>query len=278
MVFKKRCRIFFIMLTGIFFISTLFAQKLPNKQTTSVWATFDLSSNHQPTNPFINPKAHNTATDLYYIIANDDRNLFIMLRATDPLIIRKIIYGNISIKLAANKNEIGDGISITCPLLERKDLGIFGLFKVREELKSSPSEMKSYNDSLLTDINKRFFAGSSSKITGVSSLKDSLFHINTATELQTDIHFDNNSSLSCFLKIPLKYFSSAIIKNKIFYIVKLNGQFYSSNTTLTMSADGLTTTRSTPGWSSVVVKNTPESVVLDYPTDFSGEYTLAKKR
>ncbi len=131
---------------------------------------------------------------------------------------------------------------------------------------------------MLNALNTNILDKSTIKITGIAALKDSLYQINNLTGIQARTHFYNKSSYTYSLSIPLKYIASTTgQKDKISYAIKLNGRFYSTNTTLTISADGNFTLRSTPGYGSVEVKNTPEIMTLDYPTDFAGEYILAKK-
>ncbi len=131
-----------------FLLSTIFlinvnasAQKLPNKQVENLRATFDVKSMGnamQSENEF---KAYNRATNLFYTIANDDDNLFIILRATDPMIIRKILYGNISVTFGLPKSKPDEKIKITFPLLDIKDQGIFGQFKSQEDMQLNGTEV-----------------------------------------------------------------------------------------------------------------------------------------
>src|SRR3954465_10204946 len=106
---------FWLMVIFMAMYGSLLAQKLPNVQQVSLRA---------PTNIRVDGKAiewgqfkaHNSATDLWYSIANDEKNLYLSLKATDGDVINRIIGGGITFKIT-NKNIMGDeGISITYPI------------------------------------------------------------------------------------------------------------------------------------------------------------------
>ena len=93
------------------------AQKLPAVQKVSLRAPADIKIDGKTTEWDNKFQAYNHHTDCYYTLSNDDKNLYLTIKVTDPVIIRRIINGSITftINRSGKKND-KDGMSITYPL------------------------------------------------------------------------------------------------------------------------------------------------------------------
>ena len=83
------------------------AQKLPNKQDVSLRPSDKVKIDGKISEWGKDFKAYNHATNLFYSIANDEANLYLVIRAADQLTVRKIIAGSITFSInAINKRKV----------------------------------------------------------------------------------------------------------------------------------------------------------------------------
>ncbi|WP_295653794.1 hypothetical protein [uncultured Mucilaginibacter sp.] len=255
------------------------AQKLPNIQQTSLYAPENVKIDGKADEWGNQFQAYNHATDIFYTISNDDDNLYVVVQATDAVVIKKIIYGNITLTVnQGNKASKNIALSVTYPSIERKNQGSIIQNKNKLVSIANDAAVSKTNDSLIAVLNTQMLSLSGIKVSGIVSFKDSLLTANNTMGIKAMALMDHSQAYTCEIAVPLKYLKAAGVTNdKLKYNIKLNGLFYNTNTTVQLSADGQSTLRSTPGYPSLEMKNTPETLVLDYATDLSGEYTLAKK-
>jgi len=90
-------KISFLSILLLISLFNLNAQKLPKIQEESLRAPNDIKIDGTFSEWNGKFKAYNTNTQIFYTIANNDSLLFLTMRATDQLIIRKIIAGRITI-------------------------------------------------------------------------------------------------------------------------------------------------------------------------------------
>jgi len=93
------------------------AQKLPNIQKNSLAAPTSIKIDGKAIEWDDTFQAYNKSTDVYYSIANSADNLYLVVQATDPDIISKIISGGITFTIKnADKKNTTDAVTITYPL------------------------------------------------------------------------------------------------------------------------------------------------------------------
>ena len=250
------------------------AQKLPNKQERSVWA---------PPNPKIDGtldewgnqfEAYNHATDLYYTLANDDKTLYLVIRCNDePCIYNKIMTGGISVVFkSANALQ-----ALTFPVFNHKALPSFKRIRSGDVFDNGIMRQK-VADSLLQINNSRLqHRAVEVVVTGFSGI-DTTVSVYNEYGLRVAGRFDSQSSYTVEFAIPLKY----IIKedNLINYQVILNGGANKYLPELARITGG-THPDGSP-MTQAEIERTENAVnaakMSKYATtDFSGEYTLAKK-
>ena len=73
------------------------AQKLPTEQQVSLRAPAGLKIDGKATEWDNKFQAYNHHTDFYYTIANDDNNLYLIVQANEPAIIKRILKGGIAL-------------------------------------------------------------------------------------------------------------------------------------------------------------------------------------
>ncbi len=96
------------------------AQKLPNVQQVNLRAPADIKIDGKATEWDNKFQAYSNHTEFYYTIANDDKNLYVVIQATDPAIIRRIINGGVTLTIdRSDQKKDKDGMSITYPVFDK---------------------------------------------------------------------------------------------------------------------------------------------------------------
>ena len=244
-------------------------QKLPNLQTTSLRAPANVKIDGKATEWNNQFQAYNKTTDIYYTIANDGDNLYLIIKATDDVIIRKIISNSITLSITdlVDKNER----SLSLPLFSHTDgLNIAStLYKAKN---SGTVEI----DSLINLLNRGLDKTKEIKITGVKEITEPFISVYNEMGIKSKGLFDNTKALTYEIAIPKKYLN--VRSNKLTYNIRLNGIDDSDkNLTVQLSPDGQSTIRTNNTTGAITVRrNSPETLIETTTTDFSGDYILAK--
>lgn len=255
------------------------AQKLPKIQENSLRAPVNIKIDGRATDWNNKFQAYNKQTGIFYSIANDDNNLYLAVQAKDPTIINKIILGGITCNInSSGKKNDKNAVSITFPKYDKSE----GQHSINIKNKPEPTNDTLKNsmqaDSFMHIVNKRLTAISKLiGVTGVKTITDSLISVYNDDGIKAVSLFDKQINYTYELAIPLKYLGLSINKpRKISYQIMLEGAS-ANNATIQLSGGGR--------FLNVTVGNNPPNAIpavapyLDYvyPTDFWGEYTLAKK-
>ncbi len=251
-------------LSGIIAI-TANAQKLPPIQQSSLSAPANIKIDGKPTEWHNQFQAYNKSNDIYYSIANDKNNLYLIVQATYAHPIEKIISGGLTftVKNADKKNK-NAAASITFPLLSVSDRS-----SIARKVKST-DETTPYNEA---EVNKQFAtAAKEMDVRGIKEVTDTLLSVYNETGIKTGTSFDDKKVFTYELSIPLKYLQQCLGSDgKLSYNIRLNEM------RVIPMASG------TRGAIISVVnvrmgsKEMDDMQDLHSSTDFSGEYILVKK-
>ncbi len=280
---KRSTLLFKSFLVSAFCVTCLTAgaQKLPNVQKTSQRAPADIKIDGKATEWDNKFQAYNHATDVFYTVSNDDYHLYLTVQATDQSIINKIMSGGITftINKAGKKND-KDGISITYPLFDRKNRPVFGKFS-KADAEKGLSIAANTGDSVMNAHNKML--GEKSKlvaVTGVPGL-DTLISVYNEDGIKTAELFDSKGFYTYELAIDLKNLGLNVNDAaKFAYHITLNGTnpFNIVNFKSPGNGDG-GQTLSFAGSDNISAAKISLDIMQSSssPTDFWGEYTLARK-
>jgi len=266
----------FSFIIALFFVSAAFAQKLSNKQETSLWAPANVKVDGKLNEWDGTFKAHNSATDLFYTIANDDKNLYLVFHTNDALnIFNKITRGGLTIVFKSGKQTQ----SISYPYYLRKDIPDLKQVSPREIYPPGTTPER-FQDSVNKVNNLRLAtAGKEIAITGFKGL-DSLISVYNEYGIKAAGSFDGKPGYTCEMVIPLKYLLFDQAKNSISFQVIVNGgsnKYIPDKAVIfdIVSPDGT----HAPKEEVERVENAVNvSKMARYATtDFTGEYILAKK-
>ncbi len=236
------------------------AQKLPNKQEGSILAPATIKIDGKTKEWGDTFKAYNNATDIYYTLANDDKNLYLVVRAKYRNIIDKILRGGVTLTVSPTTNKKDPkSVSVTYPAL-RGSVGALTNAYLRSHNEQKENKGAPVNTSSLNDL----YAARQKVIDvkGIEGVTDEEMPIYNSEGIKTGAFFDDKLNYTFELEIPLKHLH--LPDNSAFsYQIKVN--------------DNEIIKRS-PGSGSASDLPPPPLMAEDtVATDFWAEYTLAKK-
>jgi len=251
------------------------AQKLPNVQQGSLRAPATIKIDGKAAEWDNKFQAYNHATDVFYTLSNDDDNLYLTIQATDPGIINKIISGRISftINKSGKKND-NSGVTISYPIFDRKDKPGVNLKDNPKIIPGSAVSLKQA-DSFMYVNNKRMTDKSKFiKVMGIKDM-DTLISVYNEDGIKAAALFDNKMAYTYELAVSLKLIGLSVNDPvKFSYNVTLNAVQFDD-------IPGITITRAPNGEIKSIDVHKELALATTQnttsPTDFWGEYTLAKK-
>jgi len=263
---------------NLFILATLsfasaYAQKLPVVQQKAVMAAANVKIDGKINEWGDKLEAYNPATDIFYTIANDDKKLYLVVKAADRYNITRIVNGGIKLSIQKNGSKNDNGTpSIQFPYMEK---GKRVSFIQRLDLGGATGERKAFTlDSAMQANNKKLRVNVKQIYTRGIAGVDSLLSIYNDQGIQVAHTFDVDKTYTAEIAIDLKHFGlSAADASKFAYHIAVNGGVnqYSMGISFGMgtNADG------TPA--EAFTKQLNEHVKIQgLTTDFWGEYTLAK--
>jgi hypothetical protein len=254
------------------------AQKLPNVQKVSLYAPSDVKIDGIASEWNNKVQAYNRATSIFYTMANDDDNLYLIIQVKDPLIINKVISAGITFTINKNnKRDVKNAPSITYPVFE-KDMKANISLKNKPELDPQSPASVLRADSFMNANNKRLTDKSKYiMITGMKGL-DSLISVYNTDGIKTAGLFDNQMVYTCELAIPLKFLEiSSNTNDKFEYNIRSNELNTDNLNGLTVKTDADGFPTSVAISSGALIPKKANWLELQSSTDFWGEYSLAKK-
>lgn len=221
-------------------------------------------------------QTYNKTCEISYSIANSGDYLYLAIHATDVEIIQKIITGGISITINTNGKKDKNGLVITFPVYEKGKSHPYLNLEKPKEFNGDKANYKARLDSLITNGNTKIKAAFKFiSISGLKSITDEMIPIYNVEGIAAAAMLDNSLYYNFELSVPLKLLASNSIPEKLAYNIKLNG-FAFGGSDLKMVRDRFLVYKGSDGKDYMVGDATPRNWSLATPTDFWGEYTLAK--
>ncbi|MGY3213157.1 hypothetical protein [Mucilaginibacter sp. HD30] len=253
------------------------AQKLPNVQQGGTKAPANIKIDGKTTE-WGSFAADNYATGLRYTMANDDKNLYLAIQATDPNVLSKITQRGVLliIDLSGQKTD-KNAITVQYPVFEvqyknkpyLKFSNAGGLMAVeRAAIHANP-------DSMLAVANKRLKTNDKYiRTSGITDV-DTLLSVYNDKDIVARQGFEKWELYNYEIAIPLKHLKlSASAKQKFSYHIILNGiELMKDAGMKQVLIDGKMVWTIEPGAALYKKEDFP---VITATTDFWAEYTLAK--
>jgi len=225
-------------------------------------------------------QAYNNTDDIWYTVCNDDNNLYLTIRAPYRFAADKILQGDITLTIShtigKNREKNADNIAVSFPYFDKEDrLSITSTLLKYETIKKDTIHKIKEHDSIYTFAN--YNAAHAFKLIKIAGAKkpDTLISVYNNDGIKTMGQFNRQMDFTCELAISLKYLGLSVSNaDKFSYNIKLNGlppvKMYNK---FGHEISSMTETVYVPGSGNV----NPNDLYRTQPTDFWGEYALAKK-
>ncbi|WP_142686946.1 hypothetical protein [Chitinophaga polysaccharea] len=173
-------------IAGLLLYVNASAQDEPNK-----WAPDNIKIDGQATEWPKPLQFYNNVTKLFYTIANDQENLYVIVSVPDPQSQAKIMRSGITIAMNATGKKKG-GASVTFPLTYNISTG-------------APDVPEASRALIAGELKKQLLANVKEiKVEGFDSIPDGNIPVKNTFGIQTTSSYDAAGNLVCELGIPLK--------------------------------------------------------------------------
>jgi len=272
----------------LLFAITASAQKLPNKQDESLLAPGNIKIDGRAAEWGGQFAAFNKSTQIFYTVSNSADNIFLTVQVTDPEMIKKIMANGLTFTVnGSTKKNDKQHVAVTFPCFKKMDdyQSIYrNLAYNPAYFYTDPIAIKKISDSLFYAINDQILTQSNEfTVAGISMATDTLIPIDNKTGIKAIGLFENKSTYTFEVAIPVKYLDGHI--EKLSYNIKINGAAANKNgeRRLVVVSRGIVEVKvaDVPAFEQQIAMNNARAQsmmpVTDDPIDFWGEYTLAKK-
>jgi len=254
--------------------SEAYAQKLPNVQQVSLRAPANIKIDGKATECDDKFAAYNGTTQVYYTISNDDDLLYLTLKATDFTTIKKILAAGIILTINP-QNKKKDSTITTAVSFPYYSTGQQPM-SISAQLAAKSNLNKIQLDSFATEYNRQIPAHFKLiGVQGANGIKDTFVSIYNEDGIKVAAAFNKDMSYICELALPLKLLGDKAGPSTFNYNLQINGQttFNGYAITPVQGRSNLLTFTDDKGTRFMLDQDAKD---LYYPTDFWGEYTLAK--
>jgi hypothetical protein len=181
--------------------STAFSQKLPAIQETSIWAPANAKADARLNEWNDTFQAYNKTTTVYYTVANDDKNLYLVIKSTDQTNNNKIIGGGINFTINTDgKKKEKDAFTIMYPVVNIANL--------RNQMmrRMGGNNGQPLDSAAIAGMRKQAISMAKEiKLIGFKDVPDSLVSIYNEYGIKAAIDYDTKGALTYEMAIPLKY-------------------------------------------------------------------------
>ncbi len=267
----------------LLFTAPAIAQKLPNVQTASLRAPANIKIDGKAAEWKDHFQAFNKATEVFYIVSNDDNNLYFIIQVTQPRVIEKIMNAGVSIIInrdgEKSDKSLGN-VSFTFPLMDyenvprivtdagakTKDI-MFNTGPSSGAIYKSEFETKP-SDSLKAAATKLLnLSAKTIQVKGIKDIPDGDISIYNEEGIRVGAAFDNTGAYIYELAVPLKDVGLSVKDiRKFSYSITLQSRQNVLRRGMVTRYDYV------PGFKEPI--NMDQD--LDSTTDFWDDYTLAK--
>jgi hypothetical protein len=255
------------------------AQKIDEVQNGSVRAKSSVRIDGKLTEWGDTLKAYNKSTKLWYTLANDDKNIYLVIKSTNQGNNNKILAGGISLAInTADKKKDKDAFIITYPVIA----GTSGRGAGRGR-RGFGQQQDAPDSAAIADQQKTTLATAKEiSAIGFKDITDTIISIYNEYSIKAAANFDNKGNFIYELSVPLSLLGiTADGKTEIAYNIKVNGQQAMGNfiklhgSNLSISGNGGGGGFNNNGAAAFGGKHDSASGDISVPDDFWGRYILA---
>nr|WP_294790951.1 hypothetical protein [uncultured Mucilaginibacter sp.] len=189
-----------------------YAQKLPNKQEGSFKAPANVKIDGK-IGEWGDFKAYNTATDLFYTLANDDQNLYLILKAESAVARDKMYSGGVSLFFSNVGNTDKNARCVVTAFAIPKN----NMMAIRELMKDTiTTDFKAINAAMVAALK-------TISVKNLNGVKEDVISVYNEYGISIANYLSDRKTYTCEIAIPLKYLKSFINeKGVINYTLQAN--------------------------------------------------------
>ncbi|SDD46203.1 hypothetical protein SAMN05216464_101796 [Mucilaginibacter pineti] len=214
-------RSFLYITLTIAFCPIAYGQKLNNVQEGAIQAPASVKIDGKLLEWGGGLQAYNKSTGLYYTLANNAQNIFLVIQSTDQINSRKIIAGGISLTINTDgKKKDKDAFVITFPMVSQSAMR--GQFRRRGN--SGDQQGAPDSAAILAMRQQVHNAAKEITVSGFKDIADSVISIYNEYGIQAAVDYDAKGNLVYELALPLSLLHIAVADAKeLAYNIKVNG-------------------------------------------------------
>lgn len=266
----KTTRSIGLLITVLTITTVAFAQKLPEKQLTGVWAPANVKVDGKVNEWDGGFKAFNSATGIYYTMANDDKFLYLAIKAKDSDVINRIVDGGITLSVKEAQSKDDAEFSVTYPVTKEELV-----FRLRSAKGETPNNDQKTIDTLMQIYNKRLDLNCKSIALKTKNGADTLSVFND-NGIKASGYFDSNKNYNLEIAIALNSPGIPQLNGKIAYHLIVNGAIRWGK------VEAIIPPTATPEQVAAIERSmalTQEHITkMMAPTDFRAEYVFPIKK
>src|SRR5476651_547845 len=203
--------------------TAVYSQKLNTVQQGSVWAPANIKIDAKLKEWDDTFQAYNKVTEVFYTVSNDDKNLYLVIKSTDPINNNKIIAGGINFTInTTNIKKEKDAYMVIFPLVD-----MAAMRNNIMTMRSSGGNNGEPDSVAVANMRRQALKTVKEiKLKGFDTkdVPDSVISIYNDFGVKAAIDYDIKGNLTCEMAIPLKYLHLTTSDAKEFsYNIKLNG-------------------------------------------------------
>lgn len=251
-----------------------FAQKLPKIQHSSVYSPATIKIDGKANEWSQKFMAYHPTNRIFYTVSNDNENLYLTVKATEAVAVKKIFVDGLTLTLLNNRQrKLPKGTEPTAITYPSTAVTYTGIERAAIDYADLMQDSLINKDkiTLLTNTSNRKILTTFQRIQvqGVKEITDSI-NLKNSFGIQAMAQFNKAMELTYELAVPLKYLGLNG-SNVISYNIKLNGVPAVEKTMYGKLPQPIVQSEGHDG------RVDYDQEYLNQPTDFWGVYTLAKK-
>lgn len=210
-------------LLTMFCYLTAQSQKLPKVQKIALRAPSNLKIDGKFNEWGADYQAYNPTLQVYYTLANDNDNLYLVLKSTNPGITSKLLVGGVTLEISSLPGKP----AISFPIQSNSGIRLLlPMTTALADVKTNMPPTDKQRDSAMYSVNRKLVDKWLKEIgiKGLNGLPDSTISVYNDLGVTCRSLLDREQHYICELAVPLKYLSLSLNGTRKFeYTLKLNG-------------------------------------------------------
>lgn len=265
-----------LVFNGFFLISM--AQQLPDIQNTAATAPTGIRVDGKLLEWNSSFAAENKRTNVFYTLANDEKNIYLVLKSASQPAVSKIMLGGISMTFNLKGKKKGDeAFTITYPVIARNTTSRGGSQNRQRGTAIANEQSQAQRDSAtLVQRRVQLACIKEIKLFGFEEITDSLISIYNEYGIKAAATIDDQGAYCYELAIPLKMLGiSSDFSKEMAYRIRLNGRPAANSSASIINQNSSFGGSSRSGFGGGEANAARQE--LWSTTDFWGKYSLSKK-